>query len=129
MEQLLDPIALITTGAIVIFLTQQAKRWVATDFLPLIAVVIGVAIQLVNDWALAAEPLAKGDWWTTIVVGAGVGMAAAGVYDLAGRTSTEIPPAELNVDDSWLLEAEAPPIWGAEDGVVPEHGEDLTPTP
>ena len=50
----LDPTALIASGAIVIFLTQQAKRWVMPDFLPLVALAFGIIIQLVNDLALTA---------------------------------------------------------------------------
>lgn len=114
----LDPTALIASGAIVIFLTQQAKRWIPSDFLPLVAFALGIAVQLINDLALTTDGSSPATVWVSIVVGAGVGMAAAGVYDLAGRTKTDIPPATINVDDSWLP-AETPPIFGAEPGVVP----------
>lgn len=97
----LDSTTLIASGAIVIFLTQQAKRWVPSDFLPLLALVLGVVVQLVNDLALATGPASSASVWTSAVVGAGVGMAAAGVYDLAGRTKTEIPPATIQLDDTW----------------------------
>lgn len=105
----LDPTALITSGAIVIFLVQQAKRWVPTDFLPLVALALGVVVQVVNDLALggAADGATV---WTSVVVGAGVGMAAAGAYDLAGRASTSIPPATITVDDSWLVDADDPDL-------------------
>lgn len=98
----LDPSALITSGAIVIFLTQQAKRWVGSDFLPLIALVFGIIIQLVNDLALTADPITSATVWTSIVVGAGVGMAAAGAYDLAGRTAGTPPPAQIIVDETYI---------------------------
>ena len=103
----LDPTALIASGAIVIFLVQQAKRWVPTDFLPLVALALGVVVQVVNDLALggAADGASV---WTSVVVGAGVGMAAAGAYDLAGRASTSIPPATITVDDSWLVDVDDP---------------------
>ena len=115
----LDPTTLIATGAIVIFLTQQAKRWVAVDFLPLVAVVLGIGIQLANDLALAADPVTSGSIWLTIVTGAGVGMVAGGAYDLAGRTKTDIPPATLDVPDNWLPAELVAPVTGAEDGVLP----------
>lgn len=102
-----NPMDLITGGIIVIFLTQQAKRWIPSDFLPIVAVVLGVAVQLVNDWALATEPLTRSDWWVTIITGIGVGMVAGGFYDLAGRTG-QVPPAQIQVDDSWLA-ADAEP--------------------
>ena len=47
----LDPTTLITSGAIVIFLVQQLRRWLPTDFLPLAALVIGIGVQVVNDLA------------------------------------------------------------------------------
>ena len=103
----LDPTTLITSGAIVIFLVQQLKRWLPTDFLPLAALVIGIAVQVVNDLALGGR--ADGATiWTSIVVGAGIGMAAAGAYDLAGRASTTIPPATITVDDTWLVDPDDP---------------------
>ena len=74
----LDPAALIASGAIVIFLTQQAKRWIMPDFLPLVALAFG------------------------IIIGAGVGMAAAGAYDLAGRTAATPPPAQIIVDETYI---------------------------
>lgn len=97
----LDPTALITSGAIVIFLTQQAKRWVPTDFLPLVALGLGIVIQLVNDLALgdAASPASV---WLSVVVGAGVGMAAAGTYDLVGRAASEVPPANIMVTEDYI---------------------------
>ena len=103
----LDPTTLITSGAIVIFLVQQLRRWLPTDFLPLAALVIGIAVQVVNDLALGGR--ADGATiWTSIVVGAGIGMAAAGAYDLAGRASTTIPPATITVDDTWLVDPDDP---------------------
>ena len=103
----LDPTTLITSGAIVIFLVQQLRRWLPTDFLPLAALVIGIGVQVVNDLALGGR--ADGATiWTSIVVGAGIGMAAAGAYDLAGRASTTIPPATITVDDTWLVDADDP---------------------
>ena len=103
----LDPTTLITSGAIVIFLVQQLRRWLPTDFLPLAALVIGIAVQVVNDLALGGG--ADGATiWTSIVVGAGIGMAAAGAYDLAGRASTTIPPATITVDDTWLVDPDDP---------------------
>lgn len=102
----LDPVALITSGAIVIFLVQQAKRWVPTDFLPLVALVLGVVVQLVNDLALGG-PATSASIWTSVVVGAGIGMAAAGTYDLAGRAGATIPPATITLDDTW--DAATPP--------------------
>ena len=101
MTDFLDPISLITSGAIVVFLTQQAKRWIPTDFLPLVALTFGVVIQLVNDLALAVDPASAASVWTSIVVGAGVGMAAAGTYDLVGRAASEVPPAQIVVED-WM---------------------------
>ena len=103
----LDPTTLITSGAIVIFLVQQLRRWLPTDFLPLAALVIGIGVQVVNDLALGGR--ADGATiWTSIVVGAGIGMAAAGAYDLAGRASTTIPPATITVDDTWLVDPDDP---------------------
>lgn len=91
-----NPVDLIAGGVIVIFLVQQLKRWVPKDFLPIAAIVVGVVVQLVNDWALAVEPLARGDWWMTVVTGIGVGMLAAGTYDIAGRIGkVDVPPAEI----------------------------------
>lgn len=84
-----NPADLIAGGLIVIFLTQQAKRWIPADYIPLIAVGFGIIIQLINDWALAVEPMARGDWWMTIVTGIGVGMVAGGTYDIAGRLAKE----------------------------------------
>ena len=98
----LDPTALIASGAIVIFLTQQAKRWVMPDFLPLVALAFGIVIQLVNDLALTADPITAATVWTSIVIGAGVGMAAAGAYDLAGRTAATPPPAQIIVDETYI---------------------------
>lgn len=98
----LDPTALIASGAIVIFLTQQAKRWIMPDFLPLVALAFGIIIQLVNDLALTADPITAATVWTSIVVGAGVGMAAAGAYDLAGRTAGTPPPAQIIVDETYI---------------------------
>ena len=98
----LDPTALIASGAIVIFLTQQAKRWVMPDFLPLVALAFGIIIQLVNDLALTADPITAATVWTSIVIGAGVGMAAAGAYDLAGRTAGTPPPAQIIVDETYI---------------------------
>ena len=102
MTDFLDPTALITSGAIVIFLTQQAKRWIRSDFLPLVALAFGVAIQLVNDLALAVDPPSSASVWTSIVVGAGVGMAAAGTYDLVGRAASEVPPANILVTEDYI---------------------------
>ena len=101
MTDFLDPISLITSGAIVVFLVQQARRWIPTDLLPLVALAVGIVIQLINDLALAVDPPSYASAWTSIVVGAGVGMAAAGVYDLAGRTAPEVPPAQIVVED-WM---------------------------
>ena len=98
----LDPTALIASGAIVIFLTQQAKRWVRPDFLPLIALAFGIIIQLVNDLALTADPITAATVWTSVIVGAGVGMTAAGAYDLAGRTAGTPPPAQIIVDETYV---------------------------
>lgn len=98
----LDPTALIASGAIVIFLTQQAKRWIMPDFLPLVALAFGIIIQLVNDLALTADPITAATVWTSIVIGAGVGMAAAGAYDLAGRTAGTPPPAQIVVDETYI---------------------------
>ena len=98
----LDPSALIASGAIVIFLTQQAKRWIMPDFLPLVALAFGIIIQLVNDLALTADPITAATVWTSIVIGAGVGMAAAGAYDLAGRTAGTPPPAQIIVDETYI---------------------------
>lgn len=98
----LDPTALIASGAIVIFLTQQAKRWIMPDFLPLVALAFGIIIQLVNDLALTADPITAATVWTSIVIGAGVGMAAAGAYDLAGRTAGTPPPAQIIVDETYI---------------------------
>jgi hypothetical protein len=101
----LDVTTLIASGAIVIFLVQQAKRWVPNDFLPIIALVIGVLVQVVNDVALGGGS-DSASIWTSIVVGAGVGMAAAGTYDLAGRASSTIPPAEIVLADEPELDGE-----------------------
>ena len=43
MTDFLDPISLITSGAIVVFLVQQARRWIPTDLLPLVALAVGDA--------------------------------------------------------------------------------------
>ena len=102
MTDFLDPISLITSGAIVVFLTQQAKRWIRSDFLPLVALTFGVVIQLVNDLALALDPPSSASVWTSIVVGAGVGMAAAGTYDLVGRAASEVPPANILVTEDYI---------------------------
>ena len=102
MTDFLDPISLITSGAIVVFLTQQAKRWIPSDFLPLVALTFGVVIQLVNDLALAVDPPSSASVWTSIVVGAGVGMAAAGTYDLVGRAASEVPPANILVTEDYI---------------------------
>ena len=102
MTDFLDPISLITSGAIVVFLTQQAKRWIPNDFLPLVALAFGVVIQLVNDLALATGPVTSASVWTSIVVGAGVGMAAAGTYDLVGRAASEVPPANIMVTEDYI---------------------------
>lgn len=118
----INPIAIVASGFIVIFLVQQAKRWISTDFLPLVAIGIGIAVQLINDLALATEPVNSGSVWLTIVTGFAVGAGAAGAYDLAGRTGSDIPPATINLDDSWLP-AETPVIYGAESGVVPGQDE------
>ena len=98
----LDPTSLIASGAIVIFLVQQAKRWVRTDFLPILALVIGVVIQVINDVALGGG-LDGASIWTSIVVGAGVGMAAAGSYDLVGRAASNIPAAEIVLPDEAIM--------------------------
>lgn len=98
----LDPTSLIASGAIVIFLVQQAKRWVRTDFLPIIALVIGIIIQVINDVALGGG-LDGASIWTSIVVGAGVGMAAAGTYDLVGRAASNIPAAEIVLPDEAIM--------------------------
>lgn len=100
----LDPTALIASGIIVVFLTQQARRWIASDFLPLVAVAIGIIVQLLNDLALASDPVTAATIWLTVVKGAGVGMVAGGAYDLAGRAGSDIPPAQITVDDTWLNE-------------------------
>ena len=102
MTDFLAPISLITSGAIVVFLTQQAKRWIRSDFLPLVALLFGIAIQLVNDLALAVDPPSAATVWTSIVVGAGVGMAAAGTYDLVGRAASEGPPANIMVTEDYI---------------------------
>lgn len=122
----IDPGAVIASGFIVIALTQQAKRWVSTDFLFFVAVGIGIATQLVNDLLLASEPVTGQMIWFAIVTGFVVGAVAAGAYDVAGRAGTKIPPAEITVDEDWLLDAETstPPIRGAEEGVVPNRAED-----
>ena len=101
MFETIDPLTLITSGAIVVFLVQQAKRWVPSDFLPLAALALGVALQLVNDIALSTEPVTAASVWLTIVTGAGVGMAAGGTYDLAGRVaaSESTPRRALPADD------------------------------
>lgn len=93
----LDFTSLITSGAIVIFLTQQAKRWIPSGFLPLIALLTGIVIQVINDVVLATEPITAALVWIAIVTGAGIGMTAAGVYDLAGRAGTKIPPATISI--------------------------------
>ena len=98
----LDPTTLIASGAIVVFLTQQAKRWIPSDFLPLVALLFGVVIQMVNDLALAVDPPSYASVWTSIVVGAGVGMAAAGTYDLVGRAASEVPPANILVTEDYI---------------------------
>lgn len=87
----IDPATLIASGAIVVFLTQQAKRWVPTDFLPLVALLLGIAIQVTNDVALATEAVNTASVWLSIVTGAGVGMAAAGAYDLATAGTAQAP--------------------------------------
>ena len=79
-----DPTALIASGAIVIFLVQQLKRWIPVDFLPLTAVGVGIAVQVLNDLLLGAAQNGA-SLWASIVTGAAVGMASAGSYDLAGR--------------------------------------------
>ena len=48
----LDPTTLITSGTIVIFLVQQLRRWLPTDFLPLAALVIGIGVDLEHFRAL-----------------------------------------------------------------------------
>lgn len=93
----LDPTTLIASGVIVIFLVEQLKRWVPTTLLPLVSIAVGVAVQLVNDWALAADALTRADVWVTILTGAGVGMVASGAYDVAGRFGTKIPPATIEL--------------------------------
>lgn len=102
----LDPVALVASGAIVIFLVQQAKRWIPTSFLPLLAMVLGIAVQLVNDLMLGVAT-GPASTWTSVVIGAGIGMAAAGTYDLAGRAGATIPPATITLDDTW--DAATPP--------------------
>ena len=102
MTDFLDPISLITSGAIVVFLTQQAKRVIPTNWLPLVALFFGIVIQLVNDLALAVDPPSSASVWTSIVVGAGVGMAAAGTYDLVGRAASEVPPANILVTEDYI---------------------------
>lgn len=102
MTDFLDPISLITSGAIVVFLTQQAKKIIPTKWLPLVALFFGIAIQLVNDLALAVDPPSYASVWTSIVVGAGVGMAAAGTYDLVGRAASEVPPANILVTEDYI---------------------------
>ena len=127
MTDFLDPISLITSGAIVVFLTQQAKRWIPSDFLPLVALVFGVVIQLVNDLALAVDPPSYASVWTSIVVGAGVGMAAAGTYDLVGRAAAEVPPAQIFVDETYvpsdegLLPADLPEVLHQPDAADPRR--------
>ena len=134
MTDFLDPISLITSGAIVVFLTQQAKRWIPSDFLPLVALTFGVVIQLVNDLALAVDPPSSASVWTSIVVGAGVGMAAAGTYDLVGRAAAEVPPAQIFVDETYvpsddaLLPADLPEVYqpdAADPRRAAEEGETL----
>ena len=102
MFDFIDPQTLIASGAIVIFLTEQAKRVVPTQWLPLVALFFGIVIQLVNDLALATEAASSGSVWLSIVTGAGVGMVASGAYDLASRTKSEVPPANILVTEDYV---------------------------
>ncbi|WP_404465263.1 hypothetical protein LG274_02745 [Micrococcus antarcticus] len=87
----MDATSLITSGAIVVFLVQQAKRWMPGAWLPLLAVVLGVLVQIADHLATGGAATTAA-LWTAGVTGAGVGMAAAGAYDLAvaGRAPAEV---------------------------------------
>ena len=100
----LDPTTIITSGAIVIFLTQQIKILLpdsANRYIPLVALTVGIVIQLINDLALSGAS-DSASIWTSIVTGAAVGMAAAGAYDLVGHTRSETPPAQIYVDETYI---------------------------
>ena len=100
----LDLTTIITSGAIVIFLTQQIKILLpdsANRYIPLVALTVGIVIQLINDLALSGAS-DSASIWTSIVTGAAVGMAAAGAYDLAGHTRGETPPAQIYVDETYI---------------------------
>lgn len=102
MFEFIDPQTLIASGAIVIFLTEQSKKVVPAKWLPLVALFFGIVIQLVNDLALATEVASSGSVWLSIVTGAGVGMVASGAYDLASRTKSEVPPANILVTEDYV---------------------------
>ena len=100
----LDLTTIITSGAIVIFLTQQIKILLpdsANRYIPLVALTVGIVIQLINDLALSGAS-DSASIWTSIVTGAAVGMAAAGAYDLVGHTRSETPPAQIYVDETYI---------------------------
>lgn len=81
---------LLASGAIVVFLVQQLKRVVPSGWLPLCSLLIGVLVQVVDAAVTGAAATPEGVW-TAVLVGAGVGMAASGAYDLA---QTPAPAAE-----------------------------------
>mgnify|MGYP001411155594 CR=1 FL=1 len=86
----IDPVAVIGSGLLVIALTQQARRWVPADVLPLVAMAIGIAVQLIHHVATEG-PVTAASVWLAIVTGAVVGLVASGAWDLAGRATASNP--------------------------------------
>ena len=85
---------LLASGAIVVFLVQQLKRVVPSGWLPLCSLLIGVLVQVVDAAVTGAAATPEGVWMA-VLVGAGVGMAASGAYDLSrGPAAAAVPGHE-----------------------------------
>ena len=60
----------------------------------------GLLLLFIASFLLAT--MLFGDRQNNFVDGAGVGMVAAGAYDLVGHTRSETPPAQIYVDETYI---------------------------